>query len=355
MLENNKQTISNVENSSIQQARGDIHNTNTFILTEGKTLEDVIRSVMRSELDIVTKEAYEKFNQIIEEFRNRLADEIRKLKNPQDIVDRFKEPKYQFALHDTIKEYAQTDCKETKEDLIDLLIDGLQVDDNSTEQFVINDARHIIPKLTIASSHFLGAMLLRKIVYGNHPYILTINLEEHAKIFEHLDKITKLDIAYMQQLGCIDTMGLQFNVTIEEEMRKKYDLFFRQAPSIEKYAEFISNNPQIKDLDLVHKMDGKFGFQKVSTNLYEEELRRKGLHYYMPKIKEFISLFPLYNDEEIKNKLLSINPLWENAIHLFDDESIKGLKLSPVGAYIANRIVQKEKMHVARATLKELF
>ena len=355
MLENNKQTISNVENSSIQQARGDIHNTNTFILTEGKTLEDVIRSVMRSELDIVTKKAYEKFNQLIEEFRNRLADEIGKLKNQQDVVDRFKEPKYQFILHDTIKEYVQTDIKETKEDLIDLLIDSLQVDENSTEQFVISDSRYIIPKLTVASGHFLGALLLRKIVYGNHPFILTIDLEKHAKIFEHLDKITKLDIAYMQQLGCLDTMGLQFNVTIEEEMKKKYDLFFRQAPSIEKYAEFISNNPQIKDLDLVHKMDGKFGFQKVSTNLYEEELRRKGLHYYMPKIKEFISLFPLYNDEEIKNKLLSINPLWKNAIQLFDDESIKGLKLSPVGAYIANRIVQKEKMHVARATLKELF
>ena len=105
MLEKNKQTISNVDNSSIQQAQRDIHNT---ILVGDNILKEIIREVVRSELNIVTKDAYEKFNQLIEEFRNRLADEIGKLKNSQDLVNKFKEPKYQFILHDTIKEYAQS-------------------------------------------------------------------------------------------------------------------------------------------------------------------------------------------------------------------------------------------------------
>ena len=44
----------------------------------------------------------------------------------------------------TITLDAQTDNEETKEDLVDILIDRLQVDENSTERFVVEDAIKII-------------------------------------------------------------------------------------------------------------------------------------------------------------------------------------------------------------------
>lgn len=268
-----KQIISDIEDSNIQQAE---NITNNYMIVGDNTLYDIIRKVVRSEFNIVTEEAYKKFDQIIEEFRNRFIDELSKIKNSQEAINKFKKPKYQFILHDTIKEYSQSDNKETKEELIDMLLERLQIDEDITEQFVIDDARHIIPRLSIASVSFLGAMLSRKIVYANHPQLLSINLKKHAMIFEHLEEVTRLDIAYLQQLGCITSMGLSFNVTIEEEMKRKYDIFFRKAPTIEKYTELISQYPQIKDLDLVHiDLDKQFGFQKVSTNAYEEELRKK--------------------------------------------------------------------------------
>ena len=62
-----------------------------------------------------------------------------------------------------------------------------------------------------------------------------------------------------------------------------------------------------------------------------------------------------YSNDEIKDFLISINPNWGKLIHLFHQEDIQRLRLTPVGVYIANRIVQKEKMRVARATLRELF
>ena len=175
-------------------------------------------------------------------------------------------------------------------------------------------------------------------------------------MYNHLDKVTKLDIAFLQQLGCLDTMGLQYNITIEEEMKRKYDMYFRQSPNIEDYNALIVQYPEITSADLVHKdIDNQLCFHKISTKLYEEELKQKGMQTLIPPIKHFIDSYPLFTDEEIKDKLITINPLWENAIRLFADENVKSLKLSPVGAYIANRIVQKEKMHVPSATLKELF
>ena len=74
-----------------------------------------------------------------------------------------------------------------------------------------------------------------------------------------------------------------------------------------------------------------------------------------PALQSFIETLPPYSNNEIKDLLISINPNWGKLIHLFHQEDVQRLRLTPVGVYIANRIVQKEKMRVARATLRELF
>ena len=74
-----------------------------------------------------------------------------------------------------------------------------------------------------------------------------------------------------------------------------------------------------------------------------------------PVLQRFIDTLPPYSDDEIKELLVTINPNWGKLIHLFHQEDVQRLRLTPVGVYIANRIVQKEKMRVARATLRELF
>ena len=66
------------------------------------TIKDLIYEVVRSELNIVTKEAHEKFNKMLEEFKSRLVEELEKLENIQEAINKFKEPRYQFILHDTI-------------------------------------------------------------------------------------------------------------------------------------------------------------------------------------------------------------------------------------------------------------
>lgn len=361
MLEDNKQTISGVDNSTIQQAQGNIAN---ILLVDGDTtLKDIIREVIRTELNIVTKEAYEKFNQMIEDFKNRLADEIGKLKNPQEIVDKFKEPTYQFVLHDTIKGYTQSDNEETKADLIDFLIDRLQVNGNSTERFVIEDAIQVLPKLSYALTRFLGAVLMRRMEERNIPFVFRANLKEQARLYEHLDEITNLDIAYLHQLNCCRSMsGLRHMVTIEEEMKIRYDLFFRQPTTEKEYSHYISSHPALapglggRSFIFIDTMNNnECRLYSLSSNHLKDDLQKKGKMDLWPDLQEYIKTLRPYTEEEIRNLLVCINPNWEKIVNLFHQESVQKLELTPVGVYIANKIVQKERMRVACATLKELF
>ena len=254
----------------------------------------------------------------------------------------------------TIKEYAQSGREDTKSDLIDFLIDRLQVDENSTEQFVIEDAIHILPKLSYALTRFLGAVLMRRMEERNIAFIFRRNLEEQARLYEHLDEISNLDIAYLHQLGCCETMpGLRHMVTIEEEMRQRYDLFFRRPTTMEAYNTFVSHNPilapginGISFLCIDPTYDNECRLTNLSTSSLKDDLRRADKMNMWPALQSFIDTLPPYSNDEIK---------WGKLIYLFHQEDVQRLRLTPVGVYIANRIVQKEKMRVARATLRELF
>lgn len=361
MLENNRQTISDVENSSIQQAQGDIHNT--YILTGGTPLEDIIRNVVRSELDIVTKEAYEKFNQLIEEFQNRLADEISKLKNPQDIIDRFKEPKFQFILHDIIKEFTQANDETLKEDLIDILIDRLKVNEDSVLQFIIENAIQILPKISMSMSQLLAAMYLRFLKERCSANLLRAKLNSYAIIYEHLDKITNLDIEYLKQLNCLSALpDLKHMEPIETEMRVKYDLFFRKPISIESFSSYATSNEVLK---MANDVFSYCCADEIQTNQYRcSFISSESLKDYFDKsgkTNEYNAVHAIFNktptlsDGEIRQELISINPNWEKAINLFHKEQVWYYQPTPVGMYIAKKVLKRTNIRLGKFELENLF
>lgn len=224
MLEKNKQEASNINNSFVQKANGDIHNYGLAY----NDVKEICRDVVKQEFQIVTKEAVDKLNQIIEEFQNRLIEKLAELKD-QTIINKFKEPQYQFILHDTMKGYAQTDDETLKAELIDSLIDRLQVKGNSTLQHVIENAIQILPKLTLPISQLLGAMYLRFLKERCLANLFPSKIESYTEIYKNLDQVTNYDIEYLKQLNCCTTLlDLKHMVPIETEMRTKYDYYFRK-------------------------------------------------------------------------------------------------------------------------------
>lgn len=76
MLEKNKQEVSNVYDSLVQQANGNINNYGLGY----NDVKEICRDVIRQELAIVTKEATNTLNQEISAFENQFVDRLENLK-----------------------------------------------------------------------------------------------------------------------------------------------------------------------------------------------------------------------------------------------------------------------------------
>lgn len=342
-MERNKQEVSNVSDSFVQQANGNIHNNYGLAYRDVK---EICHDVVRQELAIVSKEATDTFHQEIAAFENQFVGRLEKLENPQ-VMDKLRSPKLQFTLHDTIKEYAKTDDVNTKEELVDLLLERLKVEEHSTEQYLIDESIKILPNLSLAQTYFLGALTLRRITNRGYSYVVDGNLAKRAMLYEHLNEISTLDIQYLKLLNCCSDMpGTKYYIPMVKAMRNNYDLLFRHHITEDTLYPFFQNHPNLPLLNgqvLIYKNDSTNESHLLysSKKYLIEELERAHQQFSHSELDEFINLFTPYTDEKIKQHLISLNPNWQKAFDYMDKEEITQIDLTPVGLYIGRRIVKK--------------
>lgn len=342
MLERKKQEVSNVSDSFVQQANGDIHNYGLGY----NDVKAICRDVLRQELAIVTREATDTLYQEISAFENQFVDRLEKLENPQ-VMDKLKSPKLQFALHDTMKEYAKTDDISTKEELVGLLIERLKVGEHTTEQYLIDESIKILPNLSLNQTYFLGALILRKVINQGYSFFVNTNLRKRAMLYEYLNNISNLDIHYLKLANCCSDMsGTKYYLPIIDIMKSDYDLLFRHHITEETYDAFIQNHPNLPSIG-----GRQIIYKKGNTNemylLYSSrkciirELQKENKPYSLSELDELINLFRPFTNDEIKHHLISLNSNWEKAFNCIDKEEVTHIDLTPVGTYIGRRIVKK--------------
>ena len=342
MIERNKQEVSNVSDSFVQQANGNIHNYGLAY----SDVKAICHDVVRQELSIVTKEATDTFHQEITAFENQFVRRLENLENPQ-VMEKLRTPKLQFALHDTIKEYAKTDDAGTKEELIDSLIDRLKVNEHSTEQYLIDESIKIIPNLSLAQTYFLGALTLRKIINQGYSFIVDRNLAKRAELYEYLNEITTLDIQYLKLINCCSDMpGTKYYLPTLNVMKPDYDLLFRHHITDDIFYSFWHehpNMPMINGKALIYKHDdtNEIHLLYSAKKYLIQVIERAQQPFSHSELDQFINLFTPLTDEEIKQHLISLNPNWGKAFNCLDKEEITQIDLTPVGLYIGRRIVQK--------------
>lgn len=342
MLEKNKQEVSNVNDSLVQQANGNINNYGLGY----NDVKEICRDVLRQELAIVTKEATNTFNQEISAFENQFVDRLEKLENPQ-VMDKLRNPKLQFVLHDTMKEYAKTDDIDTKEELVDLMIERLKVEENTTEQYLIDESIKILPNLSKPQVYLLGALTLRKVIHQGFSIIVENNLKKRALIFEYLNQISTLDIHYLKLVNCCaDLSGTKYYLPLIDILKPDYDLLFRHHVEEQTYDAFIQNIPNISTLKIRQLVYRKGNTNEIhlyysSKNKLIEVLQNENQLDKMPIVEQLINLFPQFTDNDIKTYLSSLNPNWEKAFMYLNKEEITHIDLTPVGTYIGRRIVKK--------------
>lgn len=341
-MEKNKQEVSNVSDSFVRQANGDIHNYG-FSYNDVK---EICRDVVRQELAIVTKEATNTFHKEITAFENQFVGRLKKLENPQ-VMEKLRMPKLQFALHDTIKEYAKADDEGTKEELIDLLIDRLKVNEHSTEQYLIDESIKILPNLSLAQTYFLGVLTLRKTTKQGLSFLVDRDLAKRAMLYEYLNEIKTLDIQYLKLVNCCSDMpGTKYYIPILNSMKSNYDLLFRHHITDDILQTYLRNHPNMPMLNgkfLVYRNDNTNELHLLYTakNYLIQELEKAQQQFSLSELDQFIDLFTPLTNEEIKQHLISLNSNWEKAFDYLDKEEITQIDLTPIGLYIGRRIVKK--------------
>lgn len=340
MTEKNNQEISNANNSLIQQANGDINNYGLGY----NDVKDICHDVVRQELSIVTKEAVDVFHREIRNFEDRFVERLEKLETPQ-ITGKLATPKLQFILHDTIKEYAKSDIIDTKEELVDLMIERLKVDDPSTEQHLIDESIKTIPNLSLPQSYFLGALTLRKLIKRGPISSINNILKNRAVLYKYLNNISGLDIHYLKLVNCCaDIPMTRYYIPLLDNMKEDYDLLFRHSITEDAFNAFLLNHTDLSTAlksPIIIKNAKKNEIRPAISSVRYIKQTRLVNEDILPEIEQLFNLFTPFSKEEIKEYLVSLHPDWQKAIDNIDREEITHIDLTPVGTYIGRRIVKK--------------
>lgn len=344
MLTNNKQEIADVDNSVVNQAQGDI------IIHNGITVEtamDICKYVVKSELAIYTQQAEETAYKRWKDISEKTIDRISSLK--QELLQRFNEPAIQMALNETFKSHITTGDEELEEDLIDLLIERLNVQDRTTEQAIIDEARSIIPKLSPAAIALLTVLVFSKLIFPYNKSKYEELIIKLSPVISRIQNITVLDTEYLKQVGCGSGNHMMVvNSSFEQTLMKDYELIFREPITLEDFNK-IQQKYSSGDLNKFRVILSLFDTigNKMLFKIPKQESINEHIYTMLNKasITAIIDEYKTYarplTEEEIRAYFAGIDTNWRNVFELLKQRHVQRLQLTPVGFYIGIRQLSK--------------
>lgn len=344
MLTNNKQEVADVQNSVVNQAQGDIiiHNGIT-----AETAMEICKCVVRSELAIYTQQANETAHKRLDEISEKTIDRISSLK--QELLQRFNEPAIQIALNETFKSHIAVGDEEVEENLIDLLIERLNVQDRTTEQAIIDEARSIIPKLSPAAIALVTVLVFSKLIFPYNKSKYEELIIKLSPIIHRIQNITALDAEYLKQVGCGSGNHMMVvNSSFEKTLMTDYELIFREPLSLEDFNKIQQkySNGDLNRFRVILSLFDNIG-NKMLFKIPKQQSINEHIYTMLDRasitaiIDEYKSHTRPFTEEEIRAYFASIDTNWRNVFDLLKERYVQGLQLTPVGIYIGVRQLSK--------------
>ena len=329
------------DNSQNIQISGNVH----YGITVSDAFE-ISRNVVKQELSMYTREALTTAEERFKTIANKVVDQIN-VENP-NLFPKFKDPAIQVALNETYKKYIETGDDELGDNLINMLIDRLEIENRNTKQFIIDDARIVLPKLSNANISFLALQvfsLLNIPTNNNNDYKTAI--DKLKKITEGAATISNLDIMYLKQAGCaIGVPMIHVNRNIADSLLNTYEYYFSMGITLDAFNELAtkhhlnqSNNINSfgRLISLIDMFPNNFvGLRFSSRKRFEDIFLANNLPEFKNLFEEFISLQNKANINDVRAYHLSIDPRWANIFTLWEKEIITTLSIMPVGLYIGS-------------------
>lgn len=342
----NEQKIEGINQSTIVQAKGDIN----FNGITAEMAMKICKYVVKTELAVYTQDARVEAEKRLSDISEKTIDRITSLK--EDLLHRFKEPAIQIALNETFKNYIASGDEELGENLIDLLIERLNVQERTTEQSIIDEARNIIHKLSSNTVSLLAILVFSKLIFPYNRKQYDDLLLKLAPLAEKLKNISSLDIAHLKQIGC--GYGISaFHVTesLEKHLLSDYDLFFRHNISLDRLNSVFQKYPQLMNISQLNNLryimslfaiEGQcVSFKVTNSKTITEAFHKANKDLLLPLFEDLKNTATPFTEDEIRNYHVQKDSRWQYAFDVFKKDQITTFQLNPVGVYIGIRKLTK--------------
>lgn len=188
-------------------AIGNFNSNITQVNIEGLSKEEVQQLCLKLIDDQMVRlraDAAELFKGQVNEFVELFYQRLAVIVGSHDVVNRLKTPAVQFALDESLLIYAKHPSLEEKEFQVELLIDKIQTDDNSTKGIIIDAARIELCNLTNAQISLLAFLIICDLKYDSQDKkVLFDFFQKHGALLSDILSMEKVDYAYLQHTNCL--------------------------------------------------------------------------------------------------------------------------------------------------------
>lgn len=357
----NELQVSNVsDNSTVNQAKGDINNINNNY--NGLQIKDVVplvHDLVKSELEVCKLQAENTVLHRFNEFTESLESELDK--KVSDKISRFAEPAMQFATREATVGYLKSGDPEEREALIDLLIERVKEEERTSKQFLIDEAIKVLPKLSRENLAVLTLITYEKLCVTGNIQALDNWIKCLNPILDILTQVKRLDIEYLIQADCVSASALGRSKNWIEQNRNNYPLAFvspidasNSKVFMDKYGINLDGDaptfsPPFNNVNLCITLfqilkfnrDGTITPLLLKQDEYANILKKADLGFMQSDFDELLSHVEAVSDEKISSYYNHFHPNWAIAIKLLNERPINSFSLKPVGAYIGSRQLTK--------------
>ena len=188
-------------------AFGNINSTITQVNIEGLSKEEIEQlclKLINEKMMILRNDAKEVLRGLVEEFVELFYQRLAEIAKSHDVVNRLRIPAVQFALDEALLIYSKHPSLEEKELQVELLIDKIKTDDNTTKGIIIDAARIELCNLTNAQISLLALIIIcHKVFNSNDRGELFSFFQDLGNLLNDIESMEQVDYAYLQNTNCL--------------------------------------------------------------------------------------------------------------------------------------------------------
>lgn len=220
----NKQDASGGDNSTFNQAGGDVNLSTTINYGMGYfEVKDLFMDLFQNEFTKLGKDVEDLINEraerIVTGYLNKLFEE-----NP-NLIQNTKDPDIRYGIIEAQKAYARFGNAEMSELLIDVLVQRTKAED-SFSSIVLNEALTVIPKLTKFQINILSVLYAIESIRYINPTNKTISNFYDAFLAPFIDDrllpANHQFYLHLQSCGCL-AVSVMANLKLVDVFHNKFD------------------------------------------------------------------------------------------------------------------------------------